>query len=416
MAGPAPVAAGERLESLDVLRGFALLGILAMNIRAMGAPFGAYMYPYALWDGELSHAAYRFTAIVFDLKMMGLFSMLFGAGVLLYAGKRTESGRAPTLLWFRRMFWLLMIGLIHAYLIWDGDILVPYAMCGLLFLWWVRRFPGWVLLVCAAGFLTVGALLNLSFGGWWDQMPPDERAVNMKMWTPTREQALAQVEHLRASYLDVVAHRAPAVVVTQTFVFVYFFLWRAGGMMLLGMGLAKLGVLTPRRSVRFYATLAAICVPVGLFLSWEGVQAQESVGYRMPERTTADLWNYTGSILVSVGYASFLVLLVKLSALAWLRRPFAAVGQMALTNYLMQSILTSIYFLGWGFNNAGRLDYADQLMVVVAIWALELGWSPWWLARFQFGPAEWLWRSLTYWRIQPMSRVPQPAATPLGAA
>ena len=119
MQQPAPVSSTQRLETLDVLRGFALLGILAMNIRAMAAPMSAYMYPYALFDYEgPSRLAYLFTTVVFDLKMMGLFSMLFGAGVLLYANKRTESGRPPSALWFRRMFILLAIGLLHAYLIW----------------------------------------------------------------------------------------------------------------------------------------------------------------------------------------------------------------------------------------------------------------------------------------------------------
>ena len=116
MSQPVPVTANERIETLDVLRGFALLGILAMNIRAMAAPFSTYMYPYALFDFTgASRSAYLFTSVVFDLKMMGLFSMLFGAGVLLYAAKPTESGKPPRGLWFRRMFWLLVIGLVHAY-------------------------------------------------------------------------------------------------------------------------------------------------------------------------------------------------------------------------------------------------------------------------------------------------------------
>ena len=163
---PVPVASGERIETLDVLRGFALLGILAMNIRAMAAPFSAYMYPYALFDFTgASRAAYIFTSVVFDLKMMGLFSMLFGAGVLLYAAKPTESGQPPRGLWFRRMFWLLVIGLVHAYLIWDGDILVPYALCGLLLLWWVRRLQcrraaRWP----ARRVLLVGVLLSVGHG------------------------------------------------------------------------------------------------------------------------------------------------------------------------------------------------------------------------------------------------------------
>ena len=128
MPTPAPVSSPDRIEVLDVLRGCALLGILAMNIRAMAAPVSTYMYPYALFDYTgASRAAYIFTSVVFDLKMMGLFSMLFGVGVLLYAAKPTESGRPPRALWFRRMGWLLVIGLGHASLIWGGDILVPYA-------------------------------------------------------------------------------------------------------------------------------------------------------------------------------------------------------------------------------------------------------------------------------------------------
>jgi len=177
MAQPHPVPATARLESLDVLRGFALLGILAMNIRAMGAPFGAYMYPYALWDYVgASRAAYILTSILFDLKMMGLFSMLFGAGVLLYAEKTTATGGPPAGLWFRRMFWLLLIGLVHAYLIWGGDILVPYALCGMLILWWVRRLGPPLLFAGAMALLAIGAALTIGHGLGWESMTDAERA------------------------------------------------------------------------------------------------------------------------------------------------------------------------------------------------------------------------------------------------
>jgi uncharacterized protein len=124
----------------------------------------------------------------------------------------------------------------------------------------------------------------------------------------------------------------------------------------------------------------------------------------MPERTIADLWNYVGAVLVSIGYAAVLILIVKRGLLTALRRALAAVGQMAFSNYLLQSIITAILFLGWGFGLAGRLDYAQQLVVVVAIWVLQLAVSPLWLRRFRFGPAEWLWRSLTYWKRQLMRR------------
>ena len=405
MPQPAPVAATERLETLDVLRGFALLGILAMNIRAMALPFGAYMYPYALFDYTgPNRAAYIFTSTAFDLKMMGLFSMLFGAGALLYAAKSTETGKAPRGLWFRRMGWLLAIGLIHSYLIWDGDILVPYALCGILLLWWVRRLPAWALAAGAAGLLAIGAFLSVGHGWAWDGMPAAERAKEAEVWMPTREQAAAQLARLLGSYPEVVAHRAPFVLMAQTFFFVFFFFWRCGGMMLLGMALYKWGFLDGRRAVREYVLAAAVGIPVGLALAWYGTVALEGVRFTMPQRTVSDLWNYTGAVLASIGYAAALILLVKREAAPRLRRAFAAIGQMALTNYLLQSAITSVLFLGWGVGLAGRFDYAEQLAVVAAIWAFQLAVSPVWLARYRFGPAEWAWRSLTYWQVQPMVR------------
>ena len=408
MLQPAPVTASERLETLDVLRGFALLGILAMNIRAMAAPFSTYMYPYAMFEYTgTNRAAYIATSVLFDLKMMGLFSMLFGAGVLLYAAKSTATGSPPRGLWFRRMVWLLVIGLIHADLIWDGDILVPYALCGILLLWWVRRLPAWALFTGSVGLLAVGALLSIGHGIAWEAMPEAERAREAALWMPTREQAGSQLTRLLGSYTDVVAYRAPLVFMVQTLYFAFFFFWRCSGMMLLGMALYKWGFLDGRRAIRGYALTAAICIPAGLALAWFGTVALERVGFRMPERTTADLWNYVGAVLASVGYAGALILLVKRSVLARLRKAFAAVGQMAFTNYLLQSVITAVLFLGWGFGFAGQADYAQQLLVVAAIWALQIVISPIWLARYRFGPAEWLWRSLTYWQRQPMRRDPQ---------
>ena len=124
----------------------------------------------------------------------------------------------------------------------------------------------------------------------------------------------------------------------------------------------------------------------------------------MPQRTIADLWNYAGAVLASVGYAAALILFVKRGAKPALRRSLAAVGQMAFSNYLFQSIITSVIFLGWGLDYVGTVDYAGQLAVCVAIWACQLAVSPCWLVRFRFGPAEWVWRSLTYWQLQPMRR------------
>jgi len=336
--------------------------------------------------------------------MMGLFSMLFGAGVLLYAGKGAAEGAPTTGLWFRRMGWLLVIGLVHAYLIWNGDILVPYALCGLLVLWWVRNWSARALLAGGLAMLTIGALLNAGQAVAWDSMSEADRAEQLAFMAPTREQAQAQLAELHGSYLEVVASRAPMVMLGQTIFFAMFFLWRCGGMMLVGMALFKWGFLNGARAPGVYLRTAAVCVAIGVALSSYGFMALESVRFAMPARTVADSWNYVGAIFTSVGYAAALLYLVTTGRLAALRARLAAVGRMAFSNYLSQSVITAVLFLGWGFGLAGRLDYAQQLLVVLAIWILQLVVSPLWLARFRFGPEEWLWRSLTYWQRQPMRR------------
>jgi uncharacterized protein len=399
----APVTSTQRLETLDVLRGFALLGILAMNIRAMAAPMSAYMYPVALFDYVgASRFAYLFTAVVFDLKMMGLFSMLFGAGVLLYANKRTESGQPPRALWFKRMFVLLIIGLVHAYLLWAGDILVPYALCGILLLWWMRNLTARTLLIAAVVMLTIGAAMAVVHWLAWGSMSEADRVAELELMMPTREQALGHVALMLGTYTGFVTGSAPGTFMFETMFFVLFFLWRCGGMMLLGMSLYKSGFLDGRLPPSTYARVALIATPVGLALALIGALELERVQYAMPIRAAVDLWNYVGAVFASIGYAATLIWIVKGGMLAGVRRRLAAVGQMALTNYLFHSMTASVLFLGWGVGLAGRFNYAAQLLIVVAIWTVQLIVSSIWLQRFRFGPAEWVWRSLTYGRAQPM--------------
>jgi uncharacterized protein len=369
----------------------------------------AYMYPSALFDYEgASRLAYLFTTVVFDLKMMGLFSMLFGAGVLLYANKRAESDRPPRALWFRRMFVLLAIGLLHAYLIWAGDILVPYALCGILLLWWMRNRTARTLLVSAILMLAIGAALAVVHWLTWASASEASRAAELELMMPTREQATGHLALMLGSYVKFVAGSAPSTFMFETMFFVLFFLWRCGGMMLLGMSLYKSGFLEGRLSSSTYARVALIATPVGLGLAFIGALELDRVAYALPVRAVVDLWNYTGAVFASIGYAATIIWLVKRRAMAGLRRRLAAVGQMALSNYLFHSITASVLFLGWGFGLAGRFDYAAQLLIVAAIWIVQLIVSPIWLQNFRYGPAEWLWRSLTYGRAQPMRQEAPP--------
>jgi uncharacterized protein len=179
-------------------------------------------------------------------------------------------------------------------------------------------------------------------------------------------------------------------------------------MMLLGMSLFKSGFLEGRLASSTYARVALVATPVGLGLAFIGALELDRVAYAMPIRAITDLWNYTGAVFASIGYAATIIWLVKHEAMPGLRRRLAAVGQMALSNYLFHSITASVLFLGWGLGLAGRFDHAAQLLFVVTIWTVQLIVSPIWLQNFRYGPAEWLWRTLTYGHAQPMRQEARP--------
>ena len=233
-------------------------------------------------------------------------------------------------------------------------------------------------------------------------MSEADRAAELELMMPTREQALGHVDLMLGGYLRFVAGSAAGTFMFETMFFALFFFWRCGGMMLLGMSLYKSGFLEGRLSSSTYARVALVATPVGLGLAFIGALELDRVAYAMPIRALVDLWNYAGAVFASIGYAATLIWIVKREAMAGLRRRLAAVGQMALSNYLFHSITASVVFLGWGFGLAGRFDYAAQLLIVVAIWMVQLIISPIWLQSFRYGPAEWLWRTLTYGRAQPM--------------
>jgi uncharacterized protein len=315
---------------------------------------------------------------------------------LIYSAKETGGKTTATRLWYRRNFWLLVIGLVHAYLIWEGDILVIYSFCALLFLWWTRKLPAWVLVFLAAVMFTIGGLLTMAHTLYFDELTPEEKAEELSLWQPSDEELAEELAIYRDGYLGIVLHRAPNVMVFHTVYFLAFFLWRSGGMMVLGQALMKWGILTGARPRRFYLLMALAGYVIGFPLVWIGMQQLEAVEFAVPERFSLDLYNYFGSIAVALGHVGLVLWLLQTYPHSpWFGR-LAAVGRMALTNYLMQSVICTTLFYGYGFNLFGRLDYAWQLLVVVTVWALQLIVSPWWLRHFQFGPVEWLWRWLTY--------------------
>ncbi|MEW4569990.1 DUF418 domain-containing protein [Tautonia sp. JC769] len=424
-----PVARADRLTAVDVLRGVALLGILAMNIVSFSWPFSGYDNPdLSGGPGRANRSAWMVNHLLFSGKMMSLFSMLFGAGLVLMTDRAERRGMSFTGVYYRRVLWLLVIGLIHAYFIWSGDILVAYALCGLvlylfrstspkrLFVLGVVLIVGSSLVLPVLG-LTVGAVRGMAAtttaepgaerGGSPSTDPA--RAGMAKAWQemrvffePTEEQYAEQLAAYRGSYWEVFPHRAEESIGFQAF-YLPMFIWGIAGRMLLGMAFMKMGVFSAGRSTRFYGVMALIAYGIGLPLTIVGGLDLWATDFEVVRGMVFGVsLALLGTVPVALGHAAVVMLVVKSGALPRLTARLAAVGRMALTNYLTQSIVGTLLFYGYGLGMYGTLDRPTLWLIVLAIWAVQLWYSPLWLARFRYGPAEWLWRSLTYLKPQPM--------------
>jgi uncharacterized protein len=404
-AAMAPLGEDRRIGSIDVLRGLALLGILVLNIQAFSMPFEAYVNPTA-W-GDLTGAnylAWYMGQLLADMKFMAIFSMLFGAGIVLMTERLEATGRPVLGIHYRRMVWLLVIGFGHAYLLWHGDILVSYAICGMLVVW-CRRLPPVVLALMGLAMIAVVSMLYLGFGFLLNAMPPDKAATMMNSGSTLQESILWQKDGYRGGWAQQMDVRVPMALIMQTKGFFFFVFWRAGGLMLLGMALHKWGVFTAKRSSAFYLCLLGAGILVGLPVVAWGLHSHEAAQWDpITTKFLTSQYNYWGSIIVALGWTALIMLIVKWGILRWLQTGLAAVGRMALTNYLLQSIVCITLFYGHGLGWYGSVERTGQAMVVLVLSIAQLIWSPLWLAAFRFGPAEWVWRSLTYWRLQPMRR------------
>ncbi len=401
-----PINPNQRVVAIDVLRGFALLGILVMNIQFFAMPAAAYFNPTAY--GDLTGAnrwVWTLSHLLTDHKMMNLFSMLYGAGIVLLTERLTRRNERPLRLHYRRTFWLLLVGLAHAYLLWAGDILVTYALTALVVVWFRKLRPRW-LVVWGILFLSVSSLLML-FASWAvPYMPAEQATALMAGWQPTAQQIATEITGYRGSWLDQMVPRVAESLEMHTSAFFFWGFWRAGGLMLLGMALFKWGVFSAERSRRFYLTLLLVGLGVGLPIvgygivqnfahSWDFAYSRFGIGYQ---------YNYWASLLVSLGYVGGVMLVVQAKILTRLTSVLATVGQMALTNYLLHTLIATTIFYGHGLGLFGSINRVGQIAIVFTIWAVQLVLSPLWLARFRFGPVEWAWRSLTYWQLQPLRR------------
>lgn len=421
--GITPAAPAERIVSLDFIRGFAVLGILAANIVAFGQPMGAYMWPDAFLTehGPVSDWLWVVQFVAVDGKMRGLFTLLFGAGLALFADKAAladkagQGGASGHGLQARRLGWLLAFGLVHFFLIWRGDILTLYALLGfaaLPFLHWpAQRLLVLGLIGYAAGALLYGASMVTPFLiadtalGDGPGMAETRAGLEAAVADVVAEDAVEARILTEGTYADFVAHN---------------FAEHAGDpldsalllgletlpLMLIGMALYRLGLFSggfaPGRQRAW---------------GWAGVIAGSllTLGVALWIRATGFTYWGTLAAFLSLSLLPRLPMIIGLAALlalcggrggggeqGWLGRRLSAAGRMAFSNYLGTSLLMMLVFHPWAGGLWGELTRPQLYLVAVLGWVVMLAWSAPWLARFRFGPLEWLWRCLTYMRLFPL--------------
>jgi uncharacterized protein len=403
----APVPQRERIDSLDVLRGFALLGILLMNINMLGTPFAAYFNPLAYGDiSGVNYAVWLGGRLFADQKFMTIFSLLFGAGIILFTTRVAERGSSPAGLHYRRSFWLLVFGLAHAYLIWYGDILVLYAVCAMV-VYPLRHARLRTQLIVGLVLLTIGSLISIAGGLSIPHWPPEEVAELRESYLPSADAIARELAAYRGGYMQHLPARAKVAFEFQTFVIWIWGIWRAGGLMLIGMALYRWGVFSAQCSPQFYRRMALIGGLAGLPLIYTGVHLDRAHNWDATfSFFLGDQFNYWGSLGLSSAYIATVMLVCRSGAFAGLRRRLRAVGQMAFTNYLMHSVICTTIFYGHGFGYFGKLNRLGLLIIVLGVWVAQLIYSAAWLEKYRFGPFEWAWRTLTYGQGQPWRRPP----------
>jgi uncharacterized protein len=392
----------ERIESLDLLRGIALLGILAINIQSFGMPKAAYMNP-TVWgslDG-IGGVLWAVSHLLLDQKMVTLFSMLFGAGVILF----TERSPSPLKFHYRRNFWLLIFGLIHAYFLWYGDILVTYAICAF-FIYPLRNLSLRKLFILSFLFLSIPSIFYLFTGLSLSYIPQEVIEQDfLPSWNPGSEMIAAEIAAYQGGWLEQLSQRAYTAFKMQTFLLIMWSFWRTMGTMLMGMALYRLGILTGKGNPGVYRSLLLSGLIIGLPVIGFGIYWNFQKGWSLQSMFIGSQFNYWASIIVSLGWIGVMFSIQHKDRWQWIITRLSAVGRMAFTNYIMHSLILGLIFYGHGLGLFSKVDRQGQALIVMGVWIFQLWLSPWWLKRYYYGPLEWLWRQLTYQRHIKLKRI-----------
>ncbi len=409
---PAPVKPGERIVTLDVLRGVAVLGILLVNIKVFAFTFGDFeKITWAVSEGW-DAAVLFFIRFFAQFKFITIFSLLFGMGLALQS-ERAAARDAPFVgMYSRRLAILLIVGLLHGFLVWYGDILSLYAGAGFIAMA-CRNVRSSRLLITAAILFVVPILVILGFAaiGMGDEfmhMPdwsakaaaaPDEAQRQFFLLLADEEEIYRSGSFGQITLLRSIQYGFFMLLLANPM----FIAWRCLALFMVGIVIIRKGILSRpdehKRTLRqFIVYGVAVGVPLQIFEHY--VIYRHDVGGVLA--TLQQITNYIGSAGLSFAYIGIIALICLYARHGRLLHALSCVGRMALTNYLMQSLICTTLFYGYGFGLFGTLSYVQALGVVVAIFGMQLVLSPIWLRYFRYGPFEWAWRTLTYMKVQPM--------------
>ena len=411
-----------RIASIDVLRGVAVLGILAINIWGFAFPFDVANNPN-LWGDYFGadQIAWWMSWVAVEGSQRAIFTMLFGASVLLFTERLASDERRTDLkrIYYRRTYLLIAFGLINSYvLLWLGDVLFFYGVMGLL-LFFVRNAKPSKLILVGTLIIVLLGLVNVGGTLAWniyepqaavaqekldrnESISPEEQMAieiyeSLPLQPASKEELQQDIEARRGGYFTAFVPNAQN---TTRYYVVYGLLslfWESLAYMMIGMALFKLRVFDASRSTNLYVTMIVVGFALGLSVNaWEQYDSIQS-NYR----STFGYWSYDiGRMATSFGYIGLVMLICKLDWVPQVRNTLSAVGKMALSNYIAQSIICNTIFIGFGL--FGQLRFHETYYIVFAVWAVLLIWSPLWLKSFRYGPLEWLWRRLTYGQPVPI--------------
>jgi uncharacterized protein len=409
------------------MRGVVLLGILIMNINGMGLAL-AYGDPTITGGATGWNLTTWFTAnLAFEGTMRALFSLLFGVGMFIFMDRLEKKGAGINAanIYFRRLLWLLVFGLIHGYLLlWTGEILYDYALMGFI-VFSFRNLPPFKLTLIAAVLVSIGTLWN--YVDYKNDIKFVEDVALVKNYKLEGEKLSKELQEVDKKWEERESKRSPEAVIEyntnvqkgylEALIFLApenqhtdenwpyrYDLWDILSMMLLGIAFFKWNILSAEKSYKFYGLMAVLGYLIGLSINYYETQSIIDGNFSLLSFSKTNITYDLGRVPTAIGHIAAIMLFCKLPLLKWLKTSLAAVGKMALTNYVMHSVIAMFIFTGAGFGLIGTFQRFELFYIVFIIWIFQLIASPIWLKYYQYGPLEWIWRNLSYLKKHPFKK------------